>query len=305
MFKRISSPFRKVKPKKLTFDTRAPDYIEYILILPQRLFTNKGILAKIQRCLAQRYIEDLKENIVGKLHIVSHFPYGHPKCDCCELEHRVSDFIKLNSLLVKLPKENMFVPIEDWDNKYLQSKVSELIDIMMYLGAKEVQYNVLNKSSTIDSQGMNSDISIYGINIGAGMEIETGETSNNSISGKIIFQKPSVNFDILKDESKFHYLSHNHDWIHMVNQRLISCISSYEIRTQISESIQINKSARISLKKLSVSLHDNHAHSSNLTIKMSAKFIEFDRNDVTMSPKPSSDSSDNKIRLSDGTEGAC
>lgn len=289
MFKRISSPFRKAKPKKMTFDTRAPDYIEYIIVLPQRIFKEKGIIASLKKCLAKRYIKSLQDNIVGKLHVVSLFPLGHPKCDCCHVAHKVSDFIKLNSLLVKLPKENMFVPIGEWENRYLQSKVSELIDIMMYLGASEVQYQVMNKNISSESQGISADISVYGINIGAGMEVETGETNTNSTSGKIKFEKPIVNFEILKDETRFHYLSHNHDWQHMVNQRLLSCISSYDIRTHISDSIQVNRSAKTSLQKLNINIHDNHAQSFNLLIKMSAKFIDFDKNmvELRMSPKTS------------------
>lgn len=291
MFKRIASPFRRAKPKNISFETRPPDYIEYVLILQHKIFKDKGVIAKIQRCLTNRYIKKVQDNIVGKLHVVSKFALGHPKCDCCYNEHRVSDFVKINSLLVKLPKENMFVPIKEWDNKYLQSKVSELIDILMYLGAHEIKYNVFKKNASTDSQEISTDISVYGITVGAGMELETGEMSTNSISGKIIFQHPSVDYEAIKDQTRFHYLSHNHDWQHMVNQRLASCISSYEIRTQISESIQINRSAKISLKKLNVSIEDMHSHSSNLIINMSAKFIDFDKNtNNTMSPKSSGES---------------
>lgn len=290
MFKRIASPFRKAKPKKISFETRPPDYIEYVLILQHKIFKDKGIIAKIQRCLTERYIKRVQDNIVGKLHVVSKFALGHPKCDCCYTEHRVSDFVKINSLLVKLPKENMFVPIKEWDNKYLQSKVSELIDILMYLGAHEIKYNVVKKHTSTDSQEISTDISVYGITVGAGMELEAGEMSTNSISGKIIFQHPNVDCEAIKDPSRFHYLSHNHDWQHMVNQRLTSCISSYEIRTQISESIQINRSARVLLQKLNVSIEDMYSHSSNLIINMSAKFIDFDKNTITMSPKSSGES---------------
>lgn len=290
MFTRISSPFRiKSKQRKVVFEKRAPDNIEYIIVLPHKLFKEGGILAQIKLCLTRKYLAKLQENIVGKLHVVSQNAVGHPICDCCNKQFQVCDFIKQNSLLVKLPKEDMFVPIEEWDTRYLKSKVSELIDLMMYLGASEVQYNVINKNTSHDSQGIDADVSVYGINVGAGMELETGESSTHSISGRIIFQRPNVDIQKITDTKNFHYLSQNHDWQHMINQRIDACISRYEIKTHVSERLQINKSAKMSLQKLNINLHSDHVSTSNLMINMSARFIEFDRQSM-MSPKSSGES---------------
>lgn len=285
MFKRISSPFRKSKQRsKVVFENRAPDNIEYIVVLPHSIFTNCGIIAKIKLFLTRKYIAHLQDNIVGKLHVVSQFAEGHPKCNCCNIQHQVCDFIQQNSLLLKLPKENMFVPIQDWDSRYCQSKISELTDLMMYLGASEIEYQVINNNSSSDAQGINFDVSAYGVNVGGGVAIEKEESSLKKNFQKIIFQKPSMNIQKINDGSNFHYLSQNHDWQHMINQRLNSCISSYDIKTQITERISINKSAKICLEKLSVQVTDNHAVSHNSIMTLHAKFMEFDS---AMSPKTS------------------
>lgn len=260
--------------KNLEFK-RNPDFNEYIIILPPAALSGKGCIGKIKKCLTKRYIENLEDNIIGKLHIITKFSEAlYPKCECCQKEHTISDFVKPYSLLIKLPKEKIFVQADKWDLMYLKSQITELQDILMYLGAYEIEFSVYNSNCETNMQGVGADISIYGINVGGDVEIEHGEEKTDSICGKIIFKKPSLNINILLDNNKFHYLPLNHDWQHMVNQRLQSSIGSYKVTTTVSNNSHINTSAQVYLDKLGVNFRHKHSNANELVINMSALFCE-------------------------------
>lgn len=254
---------------------REPDFNEYIIILPPSAFRGNGCYGKCRKCLTEDYINTLKDNIIGKLHIITKFNESiYPKCDCCQKEHNISDFVKPYSLLIKLHKENLFVNQEKWELLYLKSQITELQDILMYLGAYEIEYNVVNTNYEANLQGASADISIYGINVGGDIEIEQSEEKSDSMKGKIIFKKPSLNINILLDNERFHYLPSNHDWQHMVHQRLQSCIGSYEITTTVTNNTHINRIAKVYLDKLGIKLQNSQARGQELIINMSAQFCE-------------------------------
>lgn len=253
---------------------RNPDVQEYIIILPQRMSSTMSLGDKLDEYCHKRHLNHLKNNIFGRLHTISSIGAGYLSCDCCKLKHMLSDFAKPYSMLMKLPKENMYVHVDQWNVSYLKSQITELIDIFMYLGATEVSFNVINATTNSDEKGISGDLSEYGINVGLDLEVHHEEQGKDYTSGKIIFKNPNININVLFDTSKFHYLPYKFDWQHMIEQRLQSGISSYRVKSFSEDHMEISHRAQISLQKLGIGIRDSRSSKHNVMIDMYVTFCD-------------------------------
>jgi hypothetical protein len=272
--------------KKSARFEREPDIQEYILIFPYKIGKRKGILNRIEDHCTQKKIEHIKENIIGKLHVISSSGGGKLSCDCCNESHMISDFAKPYSMLVKLPKENIFVVESEWKVLYLKSQITELVDIMMYLGATEVSFNVVNINTNNNEIGLSTNLSEYGINVGVDLEVKHEDTGHNYVSGKLIFKNPSINVNILFDSSRFHYLPMKFDWQHMIQQRLQSGISAYRIKSFADDHQQMSHVVQLSLQKIGVSARDMKSVRNNVMIDMYASFCDLSPNEFMKNSIP-------------------
>lgn len=265
---------------------RAQDVQEYIIILPQMASSTMTLGERLEQYCHKRYLNHLKKNIFGRLHTISSIGAGSLSCDCCQVNHRLADFAKPFSMLMKLPKENMYVHVDQWNVAYLKSQITELIDIFMYLGATEVSFNVINATTNSDEKGVSGDLSEYGINVGIDLEVHHEDQGKDYISGKILFKNPSININVLFDSSKFHYLSYKFDWQHMIEQRLQSGISSYRVKSFSEDHMEISHGAKISLQKLGVGIRESKSSTHNVMIDMYATFCDLVPNDFSKQSIP-------------------
>jgi hypothetical protein len=61
------------------------------------------------------------------------------RCECCHKPYAVRGVVSRHALYARLPKEDIYVPLDDWYHEYLKSQMLELMYVLRRLGARSVQ----------------------------------------------------------------------------------------------------------------------------------------------------------------------
>jgi len=137
-------------------------------------------------------------------------------------------------LYVRLPKENIYVPYENYSTKYLNSKLAELRDLFIHLKAKKI---VITKTEIVGKKiGGSANMGVSNIGgIGAGLENETTmqnefkeelyiDADNNPIDTSF-FSHAARRDSYFTDANnyvkpKFFYLPQEYEWEDIIERRL-------------------------------------------------------------------------------------
>ena len=197
-------------------------------------------------------------------------------------EYLIDGMATLKQLYMKLPKENLYVNSSQFHNRYLNSKINELISVFTVLKAKCIKV-------TIDSQTENN----FKFNLSAGVKmngvsLKTGAEKKQDISNKLksdweleFFQSGNdtsnkININEFADEKRFYYLPKEAEWIDAIRKRLSQNVSSDKFTYSYSDTNDIKYKAFTNLQLFNISCDYNRKQFENININYEIEYYPLD-----------------------------
>lgn len=192
--------------------------------------------------------------------------------DISNFEYKIEDAPESKKLYIMLPKEEIFIDIQNFETRLLASKVDELINIFMYLGAKEIEIeqfynNIKNKNISITT-----GVDINQIDIG--VENTIGNNSNSLDEKKQLLTYPiNDNLEInIIELLNYYYLPKQSEWKNIIINRIDGLILEYEYKYTNKLNKKITRKLINKLKKLNISISYDKEECVNIIIKFKVKF---------------------------------
>ena len=246
------------------------DIMDFLIVLNNRDFTSK-------RCFKQKYstqVEHSGEYLSGVLNVVpikrmSEMTYNYDKP---QVKYKINDILNLKTLYIKLHKENEYVKSNDWSFEYRKSQVRELVIIFGLLGAKQVEYKMINSHSS----GLNfsTELVAGSIPVESGVTISNQQNTSTEISGNISYQPPEV-FPVKSTvycADGIYYLRRKKDWQEICDRRIFTKATIdnfvYKCHTDVAFSLKVTEK----FKRLGISFNVDSEQAKNFTMEFNVTY---------------------------------
>jgi len=211
----------------------------------------------------------------GKLHTAL---IDQDKCTCCNQSFSIQDVVAPRVMYALLPKEEVYVNIQEWEHEYLKSQVQELVHIFRCIGANELMIKTSQKDEDKKSVGGGLGVNLFGIDVEAEATIKKETVNYDSIQTHIVFDKHDKDvvaptLDELLTDKNVYYLKHRPAWISFVNCRLKGCATEIEFAFTHHDMIHMKRSFVTRLQRLGVSIKYNNKEITWVKMDFYASFI--------------------------------
>jgi len=139
-----------------------------------------------------------------------------------DLPYVIDGPVMPHQVYIMLPKEKIYVPSDQFTEKYIRSKMRELVQIFVALRAKSIKYtrydSVEEESKIVSGIGTN----IPKVFETTGVQIEHTESKKKGTQYEIQLipvEKPT-DTTIFQDHQEFHYLRREPSWRDMILRRV-------------------------------------------------------------------------------------
>ena len=185
-------------------------------------------------------------------------------------------------LYIRLPKEKLYVPADVFQERFLDSKMNELISIFSTLCSKSIKISVTREHASKFNLNIGAGANIKGVEIKSEAKQESESTNKISTVREITFQEPSknekLNIDIFGNYDKFFYLPKDESWIDIIRRRINNKASSDDFKYNYKDYNCVTKELSSYLNFLHISLHYNASKYDNLVIAYDVDYYPFTYN---------------------------
>jgi hypothetical protein len=255
---------------------------------------------------SQRIVKN-RGNFPGILHIKQYSEIGNNEF---RDEFIIEGHPIPKQLYVKLAKENVYVPYENYSTKYLNSKLGELRDLFIHLKAKKIK---ITKTELVDKK-LGAGVKVSAANMGgAGAEFEKSSILENEFTEELHFDADNKPIDTgllrgahehrdsnsslmhkvsakLHVKPKFYYLKNEYEWEDIIDRRLNNKLVYDKYTYYHSDSRILKASFMNKLKIFDVNIDFENKEHHSLKIEYD---IEYHPLVVTIMPALSSNDIDN------------
>jgi hypothetical protein len=192
------------------------------------------------------------------------------------LQYKINEVVNLKTLYIKLPKENKYVKSGKWQFEYMKSQVREVLHIFGLLGAKNVEYEILNSNSSLAN--FLTQVTAGKIPIESGFEINSKNVLSTEISGRTEYGVPKTfpTEDALYGSSNIFYLARKDDWQDICERRIINKVNvdnfTYKFNTDVSFSAKVTEKFR----GLGISFNASSDETKNFTMNFKVNYYTDD-----------------------------
>lgn len=250
------------------------DLLTFLILLHQKDY-QKGI---IQKSVYEKLIAN-SDLFPGNLIIVN---YNDFQSDDYKNKYFIEGNVIPKQLYLKLPKEDLFVPIGTFQEKYLNSRINELINIFANLKPKKIIVSVDKNNGELFE--LNTNIGgltpIGDVRIG-------GEINKESDSELKIIKYMEFNLDskpvdpnYFKNEYKFYYLPKEEEWLELIRKRLKHKLTKEKYIYSYKDMTRFKSSLTTKLQVLDIDINYNHKKYDNLKIYYEVEYYPLDDNFV-------------------------
>lgn len=250
------------------------DLLTFLILLHQKDY-QKGI---IQKSVYEKLIAN-SDLFPGNLIIVN---YNDFQSDDYKNKYFIEGNVIPKQLYLKLPKEDLFVPIGTFQEKYLNSRINELINIFANLKPKKIIVSVDKNNGELFELNTN----IGGLTpIG---DVRLGGTINKELDSELkIIKYMEFNLDskpvdpnYFKNEYKFYYLPKEEEWLELIRKRLKHKLTKEKYIYSYKDMTRFKSSLTTKLQVLDIDINYNHKKYDNLKIYYEVEYYPLDDNFV-------------------------
>lgn len=265
----LSPVSRVIFPRRQT-----NDILHYLIILTREDYKS-GTFSK---STYDKLIDNL-DLFMGILNIEKLDDFKLNNANNINCKYKIDGNITPRILYIRLPKEKLYVSADVFQERFLDSKINELISIFSTLWSKSIKISVTHENSSQINLNIGTGANIKGIEINANAKQET--ESNNKISTirEITFQEPSknekLNIDIFGNYAKFFYLPKDESWIDIIRRRINNKASGDIFKYNYKDYNCVTKELSTYLKVLHINLQYNASKYDNLVIEYDIDYYPF------------------------------
>ena len=248
------------------------DLLTFLILLHQKDY-QKGLLYK---SVYDKLISNC-DLFPGNLVIIN---YNDFQSDDYKNKYFIEGNVIPKQVYLKLPKEDLFVPIGTFQEKYLNSRINELINIFANLKPKKIIISV-------DKD--NQDLIQINTNIGGLTpigEINIGGEINKELNSELrIIKYMEFNLDskpvdpnYFKNEYKFYYLPKEEEWLELIRKRLKHKLTKEKYIYSYRDMTKFKSSLTTKLQVLDIDINYNQKKFDNFKIYYEVEYYPLDDN---------------------------
>ena len=206
-------------------------------------------------------------------------------------EYLIDGMANLQKLYIKLPKENLYVDSSQFHNRYLNSKINELISVFTVLKAKNIKVTIESQTENNFKLNLSAGVKMNGVSLKTGAE-KTQDKSNKLKSNWELefFQgnnditntntngntNTKININEFADDKRFYYLPKEADWIDAIRKRVSQNASSDKFTYSYSDTNDIKYKAFTNLQLFNISCDYNRKQFENININYEIDYYPLD-----------------------------
>lgn len=189
-----------------------------------------------------------------------------------KLVYKINGVLNLKTLYIKLPKEKLYVKSDKWQFEYMKSQVREILHIFGLLGAKSVEYSIVNSNESLVN--FLSQLNFGNLPIENGLEIKSKNVVSTEISGKTEYQVPSEfpTEQKLYDARNTYYLARNFDWQDICERRIVSKVTVDNFIYKFNNEITFSTKVTEKFKGLGISFDLNTEETKNFVMDFQVSY---------------------------------
>jgi len=212
-------------------------------------------------------------------------------------EYLIDGMATLKQLYMKLPKENLYVNSLQFHNRYLNSKINELISVFTVLKAKNIKVTIESQSENNFKFNLSTGVKMNGVSLKTGaekskdssnklqssweLEFFQGNKSNNgntngNTNGNNTNTDTKININEFADDKRFYYLPKEAEWIDAIRKRVSQNVSSDKFTYSYSDTNDIKYKAFTNLHLFNISCDYNRKQFENITINYEIDYYPLD-----------------------------
>ena len=265
----LSPVSRVIAPRRQT-----NDILQYLIILTREDYKS-GTFSKSTH---DKLIDKL-DLFMGILNIEKLDDFKLNNANNINLKYKIDGNITPRILYIRLPKEKLYIPADAFQERFLDSKMNELISIFSTLCSKSIKISVIHENSSQINLNLGAGANIKGVEINANAKRESKANNKISTVREITFQEPSknqkLNIDIFGDYNKFFYLPKDESWIDIIRRRINNKASGDDFKYNYKDYNCVTKELSAYLKVLHINLQYNASKYENLVIEYDVDYYPF------------------------------
>ena len=189
-------------------DSRRNRKLQFLILLPEDDY--KKCIYSVADMLWYR-----KSSFPGELTIEKYE-------DSDQLPYTIEEPVMPRQLYIMLPKEKTFIPSNKFTERYIRSKMRELLSIFVQLGAKTIKFTRYDHENETENASIDMTVDVPRLSISQGIKLENSQTSKIGFQYEMKFDKRDNDTDIQAfcDPKSFYYLSREPTWQHIIIRKM-------------------------------------------------------------------------------------
>lgn len=212
----------------------------------------------------------LKEYFPGPLHIINVNDLDKPE----NKQFIIEGNVMIKKLYARLPKEKIYVDFANFNEKYFNSKINELISIFSVLQAEKIVLSIHSESAEDIAVNFAGGVRAKNIelDVGAGGEMHKNDCIEKKWEIKFSKTNTPIKTIELVDVKKFYYLPKEPEWIEIIRKRISrGMIEDNYVYTHHNDN-HFSSSFFTDLQMLHIDVNYNSAKYNNISITYSVAY---------------------------------
>ena len=186
--------------------------------------------------------------------------------------------VLVKHLYIRLPKEDLFITANSFQERYLNSKINELINIFVHLKPKKIVVSIDQENA----KSLNISATLGGLtpvgSISSGVNIESDSNRQVKILKQMEFDPDSspVDPNYFKNEYKFYYLAKEDEWLELIRKRLKHKLSNEKYVYSYKDQTHFKTKLTSKLQILDVEISYDTSKYDNLKIFYEVEYFPLD-----------------------------
>ena len=246
------------------------DFLEFLIIVSDDDYKSTMFYkSAYENLLKQRKYFNDNLNIVNKKEIIKHNEYS------------IDGMAMLKKLYIKLPKEKLYVDSAQFHNRYLNSKINELISVFSVLRAKNIKVTVQSQTENNFKLNLSAGAKMNGVSLKAGINHSKDNSNKLQSDWELEFftndkNNNKININDFADENRFYYLPKEAEWIDAIRKRISQNVSSDKFTYSYSDTNDIKYKGFTNLKLFNISCDYNRKQYENININYVIEYYPLD-----------------------------
>jgi hypothetical protein len=201
------------------------------------------------------------------------------KCICCNKPFSIRGVMSKHTLYAKLPKENIYVPVESWYHEYMKSQMLELLYILRHLGAHNVHLKLerrIDETSVVEASGSLGNM-VPNLAVDVGIKHNKVKHGDNLIDLEATYDtegfEPYTSMEDFSKDLNIFYLSQSQDWQDIIIQRLSCQVMQLKFTFNITDSVKVDNEFYGKLQKMGVAIANGSSLTGTLTVTGNVSFM--------------------------------